>query len=254
MNGNGDVGRNTAPIVDPFRSLRVENLSVVTNVGTPVLSNISLKIHSNEFVVVTGKVGAGKTTLLKSINGLVHQRSGALFWNDQPIDSVRQLMVPPHCAYVPQVPNMFNESVLANILMGVQVDQAVVEKAIYDAVFDDDLHRLERGDLTLVGGRGANLSGGQIKRIAIARGLVRTPEILLCDDVSSGLDIVTEEALWERIVSRRGMTCIAVSHRRAAFTRATQIIVLDAGRIVGMGSFEGLKTSCPQFQDILHGS
>ena len=114
--------------------------------------------------------------------------------------------------------------------MGQSEQYVSVSGAIKLAVMERDLATLENGLATLVGPRGVKLSGGQMQRTAAARMLVREPELLVFDDLSSALDVETEQTLWQRIFEGQTATCLVVSHRRAALRRADHIIVLKDGQ------------------------
>src|SRR5204863_1121649 len=146
--------------------------------------------------------------------------------NRQPVADPAGFFVPPRSAYTPQVPRLFSETLRENILLGQPADGPALAEAIHRAVLEPDVAALERGLATLIGPRGVRLSGGQVQRAAAARTLVRRPALLVCDDLSSALDVETEKALWERVLGKPGdppgdvPTVLAVSHRRAALRRA----------------------------------
>jgi len=105
----------------------------------------------------------------------------------------------------------------------------------------------------VIGARGVKLSGGQAQRTAAARMFVREPELLVCDDLSSALDVETERTLWERLFARRASTCLVVSHRRPVLQRAEHIIVLKEGRVEAKGTLEELLNTCEEMQRLWSG-
>ncbi|HEX2184484.1 MAG TPA: ABC transporter ATP-binding protein, partial [Chloroflexota bacterium] len=136
---------------------------------------------------------------------------------------------------------------------GRHADPAALEAAIHGAVLERDVAELERGLETLVGPRGVRLSGGQLQRAAAARMLVAEAELLVVDDLSSALDVETEATLWQRLLARPGVTCLAVSHRRAALRRADRIVVLREGRVDDQGRLEELLGRCAELRRLWSG-
>jgi ATP-binding cassette, subfamily B, bacterial len=220
------------PVSAPFAELAIEGLTVRHGRGDHGITDVSLTVRSGELVVVTGPVGAGKSTLLRGLLGLVEPTSGVVRWNGAAVDEPATFLVPPRAAYLPQVPRLFSEALSETVLLGLPADATELERAFWLACLDDDLVTMEDGPNTVVGPRGLRLSGGQIQRTGAARALVRRPQLLVVDDLSSALDVQTETKLWERLVADGGASILMVSHRPHVLARADRVVTLAAGRVV----------------------
>lgn len=205
---------------------------------------------------MTGQIGSGKTTLLRVLLGLLPLDAGVVFWNDQKVEKLDTFFEPPRAAYTGQVPRLFSDTLRNNILLGLPGDRVDINGAIRSAVMEKDLADLEEGLDTVVGPRGVKLSGGQMQRTAAARMFVRQPELYVFDDLSSALDVVTEQTLWQRMFERQQSympTCLVVSHRKSALQQADHIIVLNQGQIAAEGKLDELLVTSEEMQQLWYG-
>jgi ATP-binding cassette subfamily B protein len=146
-------------------------------------------------------------------------------------------------------------SLRENLVLGKNLDNEALDESIHIATMTHDVEMMPEGLETLIGPRGVRLSGGQVQRSASARMFTRDPQILVLDDVSSALDVETEQLLWERLFAlRAGVATLVVSHRRAAMLRADKILVMEDGRIVARGTVEELQGSSEVFRAIWEGT
>lgn len=218
------------------------------------IDGASFQLKRGTFTVIAGRVGSGKSTMLRALLGLLPAHSGEIRWNGELVSDPASFLAPPRCAYTGQVPRLFSESLRDNILLGLPEDRVDLPDAVRAAVLETDIGEMEAGLDTLVGPKGVRLSGGQVQRSAAARMFVRDSELLIFDDLSSALDVETEQKLWDRVFARTPVpTCLVVSHRQAALRRADNIIVLKDGRVEDEGKLEELLERCEEMRQLWSG-
>ncbi len=215
---------------------------------------VDLRMERGSFTVITGRIGSGKTTLLRALLGLVEADKGLIRWNGAVVDDPGTFFVPPRSAYTPQVPRLFSMTLRENLLLGIDAGEDELMDAIKAAVLEPDLDTMPAGLETQVGPQGVRLSGGQVQRAAAARMLVRRPDLLVFDDLSSALDVDTEKHLWDRLLrTDPDVTSLVVSHRKAALQRADQVVVMSEGRIEARGTLEEVLAISPELQRLWSG-
>lgn len=240
------AGRDALPH-EELRALTVLSLGYRPEAAGPRVSDVSFTVLPRSLTVITGRVGAGKTTLIRAVLGLIKPTEGEVRWNDAVLPP--EALVPPRCAYVPQVPRLFTGTIRENIALGADVPEDSLARVVQLARLEADLLALPQGLDTVIGARGLRLSGGQLQRVAIARAMVSRPTVIFLDDGSSALDARTERELFAEL-RQDGVTVVAVSHRRHVLQSADRIVVLDNGRMADVGTLTELLTRCGAMREL----
>lgn len=200
--------------------------------GMPTLDRISAVIPARAITAISGPSGSGKSTLLDIISGLLPPSSGRIAVDGLALDQKLMPLWQRHVALVPQETFLFNDSIAANLrLADADIDDARLWEALELADAADLVRTKPAGLETPVGDRGQALSGGERQRIAIARALLRRPQLLILDEATSALDHASEARVVEAMRSLRDhMTIVIVTHRPAMLAAADHVIGLEAGR------------------------
>ncbi len=225
--------------------LKLEGVSFGYEPSRLILKNLNLTIKAKETVALVGHSGSGKSTLVKLLFRYFEPTLGKITIDGQDIRSLDIAKYRRRLAIVHQEVDVFNGTVWENLTYGNStVSAQQVKQACYIAKVDDFIHQLPQGYQTVVGERGVRLSGGQRQRLGIARALVVDPDILVFDEATSSLDYESERAIQLAMKSILGTrTTIIIAHRLSTIREADKIVVLDAGRIVEVGSHEELLSS-----------
>ena len=201
------------------------------------LSDVSFKIKPGEHVAILGRVGSGKSTLQKLAMGLFQPTDGAIF-----IDGIDSRQLDPselrtRIGYVPQDVTLFYGSLRDNLTMSnAQVSDAAIVRAVEIANLADYVNRHPQGFDMMIGERGDSLSGGQRKCVALARGVINEPPVLLMDEPTGSMDHSTEVAVKKQLAEFvQGRTWVVVTHRNTLLEMVDRIIVIDQGKLVADG-------------------
>nr|WP_315898701.1 ABC transporter transmembrane domain-containing protein [Siccirubricoccus deserti] len=224
--------------------IRFEDVSFryPTRPEPPALEGFSLTVEPGETVALVGPSGAGKTTVLQLLLRFYDPQSGRITLDGADIAAVDPAALRARLGLVPQDPVIFTASAADNIRFGrPEATEVEVVAAARAAAADGFLAALPQGYASFLGTKGVMLSGGQRQRVAIARAILRDPAVLLLDEATSALDAESEQAVQQALERlARGRTTLVVAHRLATVRRADRIVVMEAGRIVAIGTHEAL--------------
>ena len=217
-----------------------------------VLSNVSFHVEAGQTVGIAGPSGSGKTSLLNLVARFFDPDEGAILLDGTDLRSYRQQEWYAEISLVTQPPFLFSSSVRDNIRCGrPEAGDDEIEAAATAAMIHDEICGLENGYDTLLGCGGRGLSEGQSQRINVARALLKNAPILLLDEATSSLDSIAESQLQTAVDSLvRNRTTFVVAHRLSTLRNADKIIVLEGGRIVGMGTHQVLVDSCGLYREM----
>lgn len=220
--------------------------------GDPILKNVTFTCLPGETVGIIGSTGSGKSSLVSLIPRFYDVHSGRIKVDGRDIKEIQPSKLREKIAIVPQKTTLFTGSVIENIRWGKEdASFEEIQKAAKMAQAHEFILETPEGYETRIGQGGVNFSGGQKQRLSIARALVKQPEILILDDSTSALDMVTESRLKESLKKySTKLTCLLIAQRITSIMDADKILVLDDGEIVGIGKHDELIKHCKVYQEI----
>ena len=220
---------------------------------SPVLEGISFTVKAGQTLAVIGSTGSGKTTLVSLVPRLFDATSGAVLLDGVDVRALAPEALWSRVGIVPQKPYLFSGTIASNL--GYGKEDATEEEmwaALRTAQAEDFVRAMPGGLEAVIAQGGSNVSGGQRQRLAIARALIRHPEIYLFDDSFSALDLATDARLRAALApSVRDAVVVIVAQRVSTIRDADQILVLEDGACVGLGTHDELLATCPTFQEIV---
>jgi len=245
--------RFTYPSGEEVSLASLEDIAVVdSKTSTPVLHGVSFTAAPGELIALVGQSGAGKTTIANLIPRLYDVTSGAVLVGGIDIRRVRLSSLRSRIGMVTQDAHMFHDTIRANLVYArPQASDAEMRAAIRDAQLEGLLDSLPDGLDTVVGDRGHRLSGGEKQRMAIARLLLKEPDIVILDEATAHLDSESEAAVQLALESALlGRTSLVIAHRLSTIRRADKILVVENGRIVESGRHDELLAEGARYADL----
>ena len=248
------TANDTTPLLE-FRNVTFR----YDNAESPALENISFKVYHGETLAIMGDIGSGKSTITNLIPRLFSIESGDILFKGKSIYEWNVDDLRAHIGYVPQKAYLFTGTIDMNVRYGAASGQVLsvedVENACHLAKADEFINRLDGGYQYTVSQGGTNLSGGQRQRLAMARALVRKPDLFIFDDSFSALDGTTERAvrtaLQEELQKDNRPALISVEQKVSAAKKADHILIINRGQVAGYGTHDELATTSTVYQQIL---
>lgn len=218
-----------------------------------VLSDVSFTAEKGKVTAIIGSTGSGKSTIANLIMRFYDVNDGAVLFGGTDIRNMNQDTLHSKIAHVPQKATLFSGSVRENLLYGDEnADEKQLRSALEISQSAEFVDKLPEGMESMISQNGTNLSGGQKQRLCIARALTRKADVYIFDDSFSALDFRTDAALRKAIKENIDATVIIVAQRVGTIMDADKIVVLDEGRIVGMGKHSELIENCEVYKEIYH--
>lgn len=257
LNTNSSIVSGSGVVVNEKDKGTVEFKSVsfkYPDADEYVLENVNFKVKKGETIAFIGSTGSGKSTLINLVPRFYDVTEGEVLVDGKDVRDFDLTDLRDRIGYVSQRAVLFSGSVLSNVAFGggeVKPDEESVEKAIDISQSSEFVSKMEFGLNAHISQGGKNVSGGQKQRLTIARAIAKKPEILIFDDSFSALDYKTDKTLRSELKSELGdTTLLIVAQRIGTIKDADQIMVLDEGKVVGLGTHESLLKTCDVYREI----
>jgi ATP-binding cassette subfamily B protein/subfamily B ATP-binding cassette protein MsbA len=221
--------------------------------GSPVLTNVNLKFQFGETIAIVGPNGCGKSTLLQMIPRFFDPSAGFVRIDGIDLRNLRLKHLRGRIGMVTQQAHLFDDTIFNNIRNGrLEASETEVVRAAQQARAHKFISEtLAEGYDTIVGSSGCRLSGGQRQRIALARAMIRDPEILILDEATSQIDLESEQLIHQALEEFAvGRTVFMITHRMATLSLASRIVVMNAGQVVDFGTHDELMARCELYSRI----
>jgi ABC-type bacteriocin/lantibiotic exporter with double-glycine peptidase domain len=217
----------------------------------PTLTDVSFEAAPGECVAIVGASGSGKSTLARLLAGLYEPSEGSISFDGRDLRGWDLTRLRKRLGIVTQDTRLFAGTIRDNVsLFDNDVNQDEIERACRLACIHETIEAMPMGYDTVLADGGSSLSGGQRQRLSLARALLLRPSVLVLDEATSALDTVTERRVQEEL-RRLECTRVIVAHRLSTIVEADKILMLDNGRIVGLGRHDGLLKSCPAYRHLV---
>lgn len=236
-------------------NIEYKNVDYSYGYGTDVLKDINLKISQGEKLTIVGMSGSGKSTMVKLLVDFFSPSKGQVTLNGHATSEIDKHTLRSYINYVPQTPYIFSGTVKENLLLGCRPDitEEDVIKACQIAEIDQEIANLPLQFETKLDENAKILSGGQKQRLTIARALLSPAKVFIFDEVTSGLDTITEKKVIDNLMKLKDKTIIFIAHRLAIAERADKVVVIDHGQIVEEGSHSELMSKHGFYYDLVKG-
>jgi ATP-binding cassette, subfamily C, bacterial CydD len=234
-------------------SIRLEHVGYTYDGQRPALHDISFHIAPGKKVALVGPSGAGKTTIAHMLLRFIEPDSGHIYIGDKAANEISPQVWRQQIAWVPQHPYLFHATIADNIRLGCpQATRAQVQEAARMAHADTFIAALPQNYDTVIGEQGASLSGGEAQRISLARAFLKNAPILMLDEATSYLDSEYEAEVLQAVARlEEGRTVLLIAHRLSTVYGADQIVVIDAGRVVEIGTHQTLSQRSGIYQHFI---